>query len=112
MLPIERRHCSTQRNVRKPDLKDVCTDGVAVLISPTMDFNTPQQDKLQYLATALARIPMADSFSGIDECPGVTLTLSRKVNAPFSDVPILKAKDEVHVFEKKKETATSSGGTA
>ena len=43
-----------------------------------------------YLDTAFAKIPIDDSFSGIEEWPGVTFTVNCIVIEPFSDVPILK----------------------
>ena len=43
-----------------------------------------------YLDTAFAKIPIDDSFSGIEEWPGVTFTDNCIVIEPFSDVPILK----------------------
>ncbi|PSN39036.1 hypothetical protein C0J52_13761 [Blattella germanica] len=42
------------------------------------------------LATAAAKIPIADSAGGKLECPGFPVTLSSRVAEPFSDTPTLR----------------------
>ena len=46
--------------------------------------------KSEYLETALAKIPIALSFVGIEEWPPLYLTDRFNVSKPFSEDPILK----------------------
>ncbi len=51
-----------------------------------------------YLVIALERMPMLDSFLGMEEWPPAALTVRRIVTYPFSDVPTLKQQMTSYLF--------------